>query len=256
MSNPSPTNGADLRGPQRAATGGGFPADPEPWLLWRDGVHSPALCMALDEALLLTARERGRPVLRFYDWDRPAVSIGYVQRFDAAPRHGYAVVRRPTGGGVVYHDVDLTYTVVVPPSHWLTRVDRVESYAYVNRGVIAALAQANLSATLSSDEIPREVDRATMVCFTNPTRYDVMSGSEKLAGAAQRRTRDGILHQGSVKLDRERFDREGLVDLLVEGMSQALGVRFTDFASTPELLARARELAASRYACDDFTRRR
>ena len=99
----------------------------EPWDVWIDGAHDPALNMAADEALLLSAPWRGRPLLRFYEWDRPAVSIGYVQTIAAAPE-GYAAVRRPTGGGVVYHDFDFTYTVMFPAGHWLCDVDRVASY--------------------------------------------------------------------------------------------------------------------------------
>ena len=73
----------------------------ELWDFWQDGQHSPAFNMAADEVLLETACSRGRPLLRFYEWDRKAVSLGYVQSLSAAPA-GYAVVRRPTGGGVVY----------------------------------------------------------------------------------------------------------------------------------------------------------
>ena len=73
----------------------------EIWDLWQDGVREPALNMALDEALLLTAAARQRPVLRFYGWDRPAVTIGYVQRHAAAPA-GFAGGDRdqlPAGDG-------------------------------------------------------------------------------------------------------------------------------------------------------------
>ena len=85
----------------------------EPWDFWIDGAHDPAFNMAADEALMLSAPLRGRPLLRFYEWDRPAVSIGYVQTIAAAPE-GYAAVRRPTGGGVVYHDYDFTYETIMP----------------------------------------------------------------------------------------------------------------------------------------------
>ena len=71
----------------------------EIWHLWQDGAHEPAFNMAMDEALLQAVRRRGQPLLRFYGWATPAVTIGYVQRYSAAPG-GVAVVRRPTGGGV------------------------------------------------------------------------------------------------------------------------------------------------------------
>ena len=126
---------------------------PEPWDLWLDENHEPAWNMAADEVLLTRAAARGRPLLRFYGWDRPAVTIGYVQNHDAAPAAGYTVIRRPTGGGVVFHDHDITYTAVFPPGHWLTRLDRMESYATVNRAVAAGLARIRIGAALANAEI-------------------------------------------------------------------------------------------------------
>ena len=154
----------------------------EPWDFWHDGAHPPALNMALDEALLETAPGRGRPLLRFYRWDRPAVSIGYIQKFSAAPAAGYAIVRRPTGGGVVFHDHDFTYTVVIPSQHWLAGVDRMQSYAFINTAVQAGLAECRIPAALAETEIPHTVDRLTMVCFKTPTRYDVMDGARHSDG--------------------------------------------------------------------------
>ena len=98
----------------------------ESWLFWNDTPHSPAWNMAADEALLQNAPATGTPLLRCYAWDRPAVSIGYVQRLDAAPE-GFAAVRRPTGGGIVYHDYDFTFSVAFPMGHWLTGLDRTQS---------------------------------------------------------------------------------------------------------------------------------
>ena len=57
----------------------------------------------------------------FYGWDRKSASIGYIQKFSAVEDQSYTVVRRPTGGGVVFHDVDLTYTVAVPKGHYIEK---------------------------------------------------------------------------------------------------------------------------------------
>ena len=86
--------------------------------------------MAVDEVLLLQVADM--PVLRLYDWDRPAVSIGYFQHFAAAPENGRSVVRRPTGGGIVFHEHDLTFTLVIPKGHPITALSRTESYRLVN----------------------------------------------------------------------------------------------------------------------------
>lgn len=232
------------------------PRTREPWDVWEDGAHEPALNMAVDEALLLTAARRGRPLLRFYGWDRPAVSLGYVQRYDAAPP-GYAVVRRPTGGGVVFHDHDLTYTVVVPGGHWLAGLQRLESYHRVNGGVLAGLAHCGLSASLAAAEIPPHVDRQTMVCFRNPTRYDVLLGSRKVAGSAQRRTREGLLHQGSLHFGGPLpVPRAELLRALRRGFSEALGAELVPYVPDAALLSLAERLAAEKYGTEAWNRRR
>ena len=230
---------------------------PETWDFWDDGVHEPAMNMALDEALLLGAASRGRPLLRFYAWDRPAVTIGYVQSFTAAPAIGYTISRRTTGGGVVFHDHDLTHTAVIPAGHWLTTVPPLESYAFINDAVRQGLAGCRGDAELAQQEIPKSIDRLRMVCFTTPTRYDVMLGGQKIAGAAQRRTREGILHQGSIHFGEELpLPRAVLTGRILDAFRERDGISFAEFAPPPELLALAGELVKTRYGTVEWNRMR
>jgi len=212
--------------------------------------------MAADEILLETAAARERPLLRFYGWDRPAVSIGCVQSLSAAPA-GYAVVRRPTGGGVVYHDYDFTYTVVVPANHWLNGLNRLESYDRINQAVQTALSDLHYQASLSQAEIPHEVDRLTMVCFANPTRYDVLHDGAKVAGSAQRRTKDGILHQGSLHFGGPLpMPRETLGKALLAAFQRLLQVSFVPYEPTVVELALMAERADSKFANDAWNAKR
>jgi lipoate-protein ligase A len=227
------------------------------WDLWDDGAHSAAFNMAADDALLQTAEQRERPLLRVYRWDRPSVSIGCLQDVAAAPAQGFDLVRRPTGGGVVYHDHDYTYTVVIPSRHRLTRLDRLSSYRVINEAVQNAIQYIGMSAGLAQDEIPAHVDRRTMVCFQNPTRYDIVATGRKVAGSAQRRTRAGILHQGSIHFGAERpvaFDT--MHEALVRSFSTTLEIRFEPFSPDPALLERIHQLETEQYARESWTRRR
>lgn len=232
------------------------PPPGEVWDFWSDGRREPALNMALDEALLLTAAARGRPLLRFYAWDRPAVTIGYVQRHDAAPA-GVAVVRRLTGGGVVHHDHDFTYSVAVPAGHWLVGLDRLRSYRWINRSVQHGLERCALNAALAAEEIPHHVDRQTMVCFQNPTRFDLLLSGRKVAGSAQRRTLEGLLHQGSLHFGGPLpLPREDLAEALREGFREVLRLELEAFVPDAALLARSGDLVAAKYGTADWNRRR
>jgi len=223
------------------------------WYLYIDSAHDPFYNMAMDEALLQDAENFNAPLIRIYDWDRPSVSIGYVQNYDAAPHDKYTVVRRPTGGGVVYHDNDLTYTAVVPADDPICKLNRIDSYHVFHEAILQTLAGFGLNGSLSPDECGA-VDRATMQCFTTPTRYDVVAEGKKYAGAAQRRTKSGILHQGSIDLTKLDCDKKLFTKKLLCAFEKQFNMQFIDFKPNSDLEQRAIELAEEKYSTEDWNK--
>jgi lipoate-protein ligase A len=223
----------------------------ETWLLMDTGPGPAAWNMALDDALLRFAPQRDRALLRVYSWDRPSVSIGYFQKFPAHLADTHDIVRRPTGGGLVYHVEDTTYTVVAPPGHWLHTMSTGEAYCALHKAVAAALHQGNLA---NDDSCHGPQDPADAVasrayeCFTNPVAGDVVDAGRKLAGAAQRRTREGMLHQGSIAA------RVSLPQLL-DGFAAMLEVGFDTAEPELAVVALADKLVAERYGLKAWTRR-
>ncbi len=190
--------------------------------------------MAVDHALLRFAVTRGRPLLRLYSWQQPAVSYGYFQKFPAQLAGQYEIVRRPTGGGLVYHINDTTYTVVIPPSHALYRLSTNGAYQAIHQAVAAALtAQTEL---LRQAKAPR----GQYECFQNPVAGDVVAGNQKLAGGAQRRGRGGVLHQGSIA---GRVD----ADRLLAGFRQEFQTEFAPYELTGAEQAEADRLRREKY---------
>ncbi len=225
------------------------------WFLWRDQARSPAMNMAIDETLLLQASAIGKPVLRFYRWDRPAISIGYTQQYHLTARPGAALVRRPTGGGVVDHDHDFTYSVAVPPDHYINSLNRLESYHVIHRAVRSGLSRLDISAELAEDQISGSIDRASMVCFENPTRYDLVAFGRKIGGSAQRRSRAGLLHQGSLHFGgRLPAGRKRLEDAFVSGFESELEIEFQPFHESKSLVEQAMELRRRRYDTEEWNR--
>ncbi len=158
--------------------------------------------MAIDEVLLTTARPA---ILRFYRWNAPSVSFGYFVRFAEAREIAgdRAVVRRWTGGGIVPHGEDLTYSIMI----------------------------------------------GAHACFANPVVSDVIESGRKIAGAAQRKTRSGLLHQGSIQ-------RGNLDERFRNAFAQLLGERIVEGRVEAGVLHAAEELAATKYATVDWLRRR
>src|SRR5436190_23090463 len=98
--------------------------------------------MAVDEALLINAAERGTATLRFYRWSEPTLSLGYFQRCDDRHQHAAsrecAIVRRQTGGGAILHDRELTYSIALPATHpFASQSEKL--YAAVHDAFIAAI---------------------------------------------------------------------------------------------------------------------
>jgi len=216
------------------------------WRLLIHGPATPARNMAIDEVLLREVRE---PVLRIYEWSVPAVSLGYFQPAALAGERPF--VRRYTGGGLVDHAHDVTYTLVVPRKHPWMELSAPESYCLVHRGVQAALAACGIESDLTPAAHAVESD----ACFAKPVRFDIVAAERKLSGAAQRRTREGLLHQGSILLPDPARNTD-LRGAFAEAFSVRLELAMSPGDLTAEEAARAVDLERVRYATDAWNRSR
>jgi lipoate-protein ligase A len=214
----------------------------EAWYLLIDPPAPAAWNMALDEALLRTAGQRGRPLLRIYRWDRPSVTFGYFQKLPAYLTGNQVLMRRPTGGGIVYHGEDTTYTVVAPPGHRLHKLPTQEAYCLLHQAVSAALALQSQIADRKS------TPRGQYECFQNPVAGDVVGGGRKLAGGAQRRGKSGVLHQGSIAT-------HVAPSQLADGFRRVLLADFQPYELTTTERALAEELVRTKYATEAWNRR-
>jgi len=211
-----------------------------------------AMNMAVDEVLLIHAE---RPILRVYEWACPAVTFGYFERWETVsgnnPQQRWELVRRWTGGGVVEHGADWTYSVIVPRGHPFARLTAGESYRLLHECLVTALRRAECNAENAESRItlaPTAAEKGSNACFENPARHDVLADGRKIAGAAQRRSRFGLLHQGSVQ---NVSVPGGFAGKLAAGMAGAVAQRALSAAERRE----AEALAAAKYATAEWNRR-
>jgi len=219
--------------------------------VWRDPQpRTGAENMAVDQLLLEQVVDR--PLLRVYDWSEPTVTFGYflplsdaTEAFPASDAAPLTYVRRWTGGGVVDHRIDLTYTLMVPRAHPLASARGAESYRVIHQALADALNELGENVRLT---VVDEGDGGA-ACFTNPVAYDLTNqAGEKVAGAGQRRTRYGLLHQGSVITS---VDGASLVEVLLKKLSENVQV----VEPEADLLSAAAALAESRYATEAWLRK-
>jgi lipoate-protein ligase A len=206
----------------------------------RDG----ALNMAIDEALVNHAVH---PVLRVYRWKRASVSFGYfgqILEVEAAwPDR--ELVRRWTGGGIVPHGDDYTYTLVVPATFPFAQEPAISTYATVHARVASAIERhLGRKAALATGAAPK----ISNACFQNAVQHDIVLGTEKIAGAAQRRTKSGLLHQGSIQIP-------GLGDAFTRDLAATFSTVIAEEPLAPALLLQAEALAREKYATEKWLRR-
>ena len=205
--------------------------------------RSAVMNMAIDEVLLELAEH---PSIRFYRWDHPALSFGYFGKFSdvANAEKDRDLVRRWTGGGIVLHDSDLTYSIVIPLTP-KTEISPLDLYTEIHRAMCEVLFECEINATLVEGTPPKISD----VCFANPVRADVVVDGKKIAGAAQRRTRRGLLQQGSIRL-------ENLPPDFAERFASALCPAYKIQSLADEMTRRAHEIAEQKYAQRSWLERR
>ena len=224
------------------------------WRWLNSGLGEAAYNMALDEALLENVARLGHPVLRFYGWTEPAATFGYFQKYAeiALATHLRPLIRRPTGGGLVPHAADWTYSAVFPPHHEWHSLAAEESYRRVHDWLRLAFAELQVATELAPSRrlsLPGQ-------CFAGHEKFDLLWQGKKIAGAAQRRNRLGLLIQGSVQppplpLNRAQF--ESAMCAVAAEKSAAVG---NELAPDTLLRRRAEELAAGKYSQAAFNRKR
>lgn len=192
------------------------------WRFIQSGACSPAMNMAIDEAILI-AHSEGRvpPTVRFYAWEPATLSIGYFQRAEVEvdlavlEERGIGFVRRPTGGRAVLHDQELTYSMIVSEDYPGLPQNVTDAYRVLSEGLVIGFRLLGLNAemvNLGSDEDKAKYAAASSAaCFDSPSWYELVVEGRKAAGSAQMRQKGVVLQHGSILLD---MDVDLLFDLL------------------------------------------
>ncbi|GAB0316523.1 biotin/lipoate A/B protein ligase family protein [Staphylococcus pseudintermedius] len=195
----------------------------ETWHFMNTGSHHPYYNMALDEALLnFVSRGEIDPVVRFYTWNPPTLSIGYFQRLskeidiEKVKEKGYGLVRRQTGGRGVLHDKELTYSVIVPEAHPDMPQTVTEAYRVISGGLLEGFKSlgfdAHFAVPRSKEEREKLKQPRSSVCFDAPSWYELVVEGKKIAGSAQTRQKGVILQHGSILQD---VDIDDLFDMFI-----------------------------------------
>lgn len=204
------------------------------WGLINTGHQDAAINMALDECLLLWhSKDLIPPVLRFYGWSKPTLSIGHFQKertihFPGIERHGCQFVRRLTGGSAVLHDDELTYSLVVSEQKPYIEESIRKAYHTLAQGIFAGFKDLGIHAQFSMPE-EHFIKERSAVCFERPSDYEMLVEGKKISGHAQTRKMGVLMQHGSLPFT---IDQDMLFDLFA--------------FSTEEMRARKRKAFANK----------
>ena len=247
---------------------------PTPCRLLIDPPASGPWNMATDEWLMEWSAVTGGCGWRMYAWQEPTLSLGYFQAYEDRRGHatslGCPVVRRMSGGGAIVHDAELTYSFAIPQRHPLT-LRRRALYCAVHNSLIEALSRHGIRACLCERPDTTPPWGLPFLCFLRRAPGDVLLGSDKIAGSAQRRSAGAVLQHGSVLLARSPAapEIEGLQELTkrplgqslvqetwLEALCSRLGLNWYEQPLSRSERGRVAQLVDAKYATEAWTLRR
>ena len=179
----------------------------------QSGKKSALVHMQKDAQLLQELQDRTIPLLHLYAWQAPSITYGYFAPIwdlvdqEKVIQRGIDIAKRPTGGGVLFHEDDFSFSLLIPHTHPIYSKNTEENYFWINSVVKEALYQllGKEALTLSADTAYKRTNPHMSFCYATPTKYDILIGGKKVGGAAQRNTKHGLLHQSSIFFTRADF---------------------------------------------------
>ena len=147
------------------------------------------------------------PILRFYKWVPSSVSVGYSQNpenlvnIEFCQKNKIPIVRRPTGGSAIFHDIEITYSFCANLSHHQYFSIPSSTYFIISNSIIKGIEKVGIKLKLRGFSDGKEPSFTDLACFSLSSKYDVVYNDKKIVGSAQRRNKFSFLQHGSILID-------------------------------------------------------
>ena len=262
----------------------------KPWRFIYSGLCDPYTNMAIDEAILLNySSGRVLPALRIYGWNPPAFSIGYSQKaeevldLERCKKEGVLFVRRITGGGIIFHHLEVTYSLTCFKQEINAFGSVKDGFKIICSFLLNTYKKLGLIPHFAIDIKPPALGKSPF-CFSSYEDYDIMVGGKKIGGNAQKRKRDLIFQHGSIPLElktdifmpylRNKIDGleekvcsltealsreitfEELADTIKKSFKETFSIDLIEQGLIPEEEKLALKLKKEKYATDDWNLKR
>jgi lipoate---protein ligase len=203
------------------------------WKVIDSGRLAASEVMAKDSALLSQISQNQVPMIHFYEWKTPCLTYGYFTdplrhlNGENLERYGIEMARRPTGGGIIFHLSDFAFSILIPSKHPFFSSNTLQCYRCINEKVAQAVEECCLYSPTLFESDHHVKEPCGTFCMERATIYDLIFEGKKAGGAAQRKSRNGFLHQGSLSLTMPPF--EVLQEVFIDGEQKIASIRQNSF---------------------------
>lgn len=254
--------------------------------LIKTGHKDAATNMAIDEAMFICrSRKTNTPVFRIYGWKSPSISVGRSQKpqdilnLERCRQKNISVVRRPTGGGMLLHDKEVTYSVALNQDDLSLPKGVKKSFEEMTSFLIDAYKLLGVTSDFSKKTV-KDPHGISQLCLLRTEEYDITIKNKKIGGNAQARKKETILQHGSVPFSLDNriisevlkdpllFDKntavsleqvcqdyikpEKITDALIKAFSARFGIELKESALTQEEEKLANDLKKNKYSSPDW----
>jgi lipoate-protein ligase A len=204
-----------------------------PWVVIDSGRLTASEIMEKDAALLSQISQNQVPMIHLYEWKTPCLTFGYFTNplkylnGENLEKFGIEMARRPTGGGIIFHLSDFAFSVLVPSKHPFYSSNTLQCYRCINEKVALAVEECCLYSPTLLESDCNVKEQCGTFCMERATVYDLIFEGKKVGGAAQRKSKNGLLHQGSLSLTMPPF--EVLREVFIDGEEKIASIRQNSF---------------------------
>jgi lipoate-protein ligase A len=173
-------------------------------------VNSAKENMRLDFNLLATLKDQA--ILHFYEFEKKSFTYGHfinIEKFiniNKLKDLDIDSAKRPTGGGIVFHIWDIAFSFLMPKNNKHFFLDPLKNYEFINNLTLQALKEFLKGSSFIKEELKKDNIDSNSFCMAKPTKFDLIYKNKKILGAAQRRGKNGYLHQASICLVKPDID--------------------------------------------------
>ena len=193
-------------------------------------------------------------ILRFYNWKGSGVTFGYSQRqkavlaaVSAGGKYPQALVRRPTGGGIVIHETDLTFSFIFPsPGVYF---EPVKTYDRLHKAINSAYKKTGIDFSLLQEKTKNyAVNEPLMDCFSTPVNMDILYNGKKVLGGALRKFGGKMLYQASLQAEDARSNAGFHKNTILKALGSEFGLNWHAVGADDKTLDGLKTLARTKYS--------